>query len=830
MQSSIFSIGGTVFELNRQGGKKACFSSCQIVYYIKQTKGMNFSHMTTCNSCFQEFDGNFCPYCGGAQNEEHQLPVGTVLHGRYQIGKVLGQGGFGITYMGRDRLLGTIVAVKEFFPGNTVYRKGDSNVSVSCINKTMVPHFNYTKERFLREASALLQFKDLPEVVNILDFSEENNTAYIVMEFVKGIDLAKYVRNRGGRLTVEETFRILRPVMEALTKIHKAGVIHRDISPDNIILDPMGGAKLLDFGAVRVVEDPNVDKALNRSTEAILKHGFAPIEQYNTRGSLGPWTDEYALCATIWYCLTGTIPEDASIRMSEGADLDWISIPGLPQHQQAALIKGSSCRAKDRYPGVDGLLDGLFPDRTAGSAPDPVVETRFVPAPQPIPQPIPQPDPRPVPQPVAKPKKKSGGKGKLLLSLSLGIVAVAAAVAIVILTAPARKYAAASRLQAKGQYAEAIEIFTELGNHSDSKTRIKECNYAWAEALMEEGYYQEAIDIFTSLKRYEDSADRIKDCRYAQAEELLEKGDLMGAASIFAELGDHSDAPQRCVSIWAQLSHRLIISQGDHHTLALLSDGTVVAAGSNADGQCNVDSWSDIVAICAGDAYSVGLKKDGTVVATGNNEGGQCDVGHWSDIVEIRAGFNHTVGLRKDGTVISIGNDFTNNYYKGARSEANNWSGIVAIEAGGGHTVGLKADGTVLAVGYNEDGECNVEDWTDIVAIAAGTWHTVGLRKDGTVVAVGYNNYGQCEVESWTDIVAIAAGKFHTVGLKKDGTVVAVGKQENGLCDVDDWTDIVAICAGENNTAAVKSDGTVIAVGMNDHGQCKVTSWKNVLH
>lgn len=321
-----------------------------------------------CISCMNVIDSPVCPYCGypvHSQTQPHQLPVGTMLRGRYQVGRVLGQGGFGITYMAWDTLMENVVAVKEFYPGSTVNRNTAYSPTVQCNTTNMGAHYEASKERFLREAKALVRFRSVPEVVDILDFMEENNTAYIVMEFVRGVDLAKYIQSRGGRLSVEETFRILKPVMEALATVHKGGIVHRDISPDNIILDPMGGAKLLDFGAVRTVEDPGVDKALNKSTEAILKHGFAPIEQYNTRGSLGPWTDEYAMCATVFYCLTGRIPEEASIRVSEGIDPDWDSIEGLPEHQKRALEKGMSVRAKDRYPDMDTLMEGLFPEAEA---------------------------------------------------------------------------------------------------------------------------------------------------------------------------------------------------------------------------------------------------------------------------------------------------------------------------------------------------------------------------------------------------------------------------------------------------------------------------------
>ena len=147
------------------------------------------------------------------------------------------------------------------------------------------------------------------------------------------------------------------------------------------------------------------------------------------------------------------------------------------------------------------------------------------------------------------------------------------------------------------------------------------------------------------------------------------------------------------------------IKASNHHTVGLRSDGTVVAAGSNSYGQCNVDEWSNIARIAAGAHHTVGLKKDGTVVATGSNSYGQCNVDEWSNIARIAAGAYNTVGLKKDGTVV--------------------------------------------ATGSNNDGECNISEWTDIVAIAAGPRFTLGLKSDGTVVAAGNNEYGQCNVESW---------------------------------------------------------------------------------
>lgn len=290
----------------------------------------------------------------------HILPAGIVLKQRYQIQNLLGQGGFGITYLGWDHLLQTPVAIKEFFPQSIVNRDCTRSLEVRCNTQNMVPGFHSSKQRFLREAQALEKFRDIPAIVGISDYFEENNTAYIVMEYVSGMNLKEYVDRKGGRLTVEETLKLLEPVFLALIHVHKSGLVHRDISPDNIMLSPQEGAKLLDFGAVRSVENPGVDKPLTHSTEAILKHGFAPIEQYNTRGSLGPWTDEYALCATIYYCVTGIIPESVAARISENISPAWSSVSDLLPYQRRALEQGMAIEAKNRFSDVSQLYEALY--------------------------------------------------------------------------------------------------------------------------------------------------------------------------------------------------------------------------------------------------------------------------------------------------------------------------------------------------------------------------------------------------------------------------------------------------------------------------------------
>ena len=256
-------------------------------------------------------------------------------------------------------------------------------------------------------------------------------------------------------------------------------------------------------------------------------------------------------------------------------------------------------------------------------------------------------------------------------------------------------------------------------------------------------------------------------------------------------------------------------------TIGLQENGTVLACGSNPNGDCiNVPDWTDIMAVAAGDAHTIGLKSDGTVVACGENEQGQCNVSNWTDIVTIAAGYYYTIGLKSDGTVVACGEN------KQGQCNVSNWTDIVAVSASGLHTIGLKSDGTVVACGENKQGQCNVSNWTDIVAVSAGGAHTVGLKSDGTVVACGDNKCGQCNVSNWKDALAVAASLRYTVGLKSDGTVVACGENDDGQCDVSSWTDIVAVADGIICTVGLKSDGTVVTCGENEYGQCNVSGWK----
>ena len=283
------------------------------------------------------------------------LRKGTRLIGRYTIEKVLGQGGFGITYLGMDELHKKKVAIKEFFPQGIVTRniEYEDTVTVTLVGEK--ENYDKGKERFLKEAQTMAMFSKDKGIVKALDFFEINNTAYIVMEYLEGVTLKQYLREN-ERIDAEDLVELLVPLIEALDEIHSQGLIHRDISPDNIMVLPDGRIKLMDFGAAR-----DYTEFGEKSLSIVLKPGYAPPEQYQTHGVQGPWTDIYALCATMYKCITGENPPDAIDRLVDD-HLKKISAFGFtvsPQIEEA-IIKGMSVAAKDRYQNVGDFCEDLY--------------------------------------------------------------------------------------------------------------------------------------------------------------------------------------------------------------------------------------------------------------------------------------------------------------------------------------------------------------------------------------------------------------------------------------------------------------------------------------
>ena len=334
------------------------------------------------------------------------LAVNTVLAGKYLVGPVLGEGGFGITYAGYDLNMETRIAIKEYFPVELVTRdttrrtvgkdgtasggqvsesastSGGGSDRVISLSGEKSKTYQQGLKKYVDEARNVSQFADIPGIVSVKDFFYENDTAYIVMEYIEGVSLKEYLKQKGGKVSEEEALAILRPVLEALEKVHAAGIVHRDISPDNIMLTftekekaeqasasdtastsastavygNISAVKLIDFGAARMTS-----KNDQKSLTIILKHGYAPEEQYRSHGEQGPWTDVYALCAVLYRMLTGKVPEPAMDRLfSDGLKSpEELGVKVSPAVSEA-IMRGLAVKKEERIQSVRELMDALY--------------------------------------------------------------------------------------------------------------------------------------------------------------------------------------------------------------------------------------------------------------------------------------------------------------------------------------------------------------------------------------------------------------------------------------------------------------------------------------
>lgn len=313
-----------------------------------------------------------CPHCGFEvskyQRPKNSLPLYEILNGKYLIGRVIGIGGFGITYIGWDFYQSKKVCIKEYFPRAIAARNPNAHtyteqISVS-IQYSMTMYTQnpsqaqqvYTEglKTYIKEAENLSKFYLMPGIVSVRDFFYGNNTAYIVMEYIDGIDMRRYAKAKGGRLMPDEVFSILKDVLKALNEVHKANIIHRDISPDNIMITRELKAKLIDFGAAKDYEN-------SKNAPILLKQGYAPIEQYSRDGKQGPWTDVYSMCASIYYLLTGIRIPVAKTRQEKDT-VQMLQILGVPisEQQDQAIRKGLSVEASDRYQTMAALYEDLY--------------------------------------------------------------------------------------------------------------------------------------------------------------------------------------------------------------------------------------------------------------------------------------------------------------------------------------------------------------------------------------------------------------------------------------------------------------------------------------
>lgn len=319
-----------------------------------------------CPECLREQPGGqntgTCCYCGyqnriGEEKQPyHHLKRSSILAGKYLVGRVLGEGGFGITYIGLDLNYGYRVAIKEFYPNGYVTRDGASTCRVTDYEGSNYQTVQKWKKSFIKEAQALARCTDLPGVVGVKEFFQENNTAYIILEYLEGETLKEYLKRCGGRISVEDTLRFMKPVMISLQQVHEQGLIHRDISPDNLMVLSGDNVKLLDFGAAREYEVGD-----EKSLSVMLKPGYAPEEQYRTKGRQGPWSDVYALCSSIYKCITGVTPPEAMERMRQD-DLAAPSQMGIciSKKVETTLLKGMAVYAEQRIQSMRELYESFY--------------------------------------------------------------------------------------------------------------------------------------------------------------------------------------------------------------------------------------------------------------------------------------------------------------------------------------------------------------------------------------------------------------------------------------------------------------------------------------
>lgn len=653
---------------------------------------------TRCFRCMEVAERYPCPHCGYDPSKDkiadYVLPPQTILNGKYVVGTPLGQGGFGITYVGWDLALDCKVAIKEYYPAGQVVR---DNATGSALRWLTTPQSQTAKEAgkemFLKEARKMTRVRNIPQVVHVHDLFQENDTAYIVMDFVKGQTLKAHLAQTGP-LSWDAAKAIFFPAIQAMEQVHQAGLVHRDLSPDNLMLLPDGSVQILDLGAAK---DLNVNTGA--SSMQVAKSGFSPLEQYSQRGSSGPWTDVYAMAATIYFSLTDVIPPNAVDRVDDDPiRWDLPQLASLPNGVLTALKQAMAVSAKMRTQSMGEFLAQLE-----------WAQRQYI--------------------PNSTPKQPSKKKKFPLpmIAMVLTVALVAGCVLWLGTSTSLPDSNSTSQTKQTGTFplpigTQAIQQTIAAGEYQTVAVKKDGTVYATGFGL----YDICDVSDWTDIVAVSTSS--------ALTLGLKKDGTVVAAGS---RISYHEE-----LSKWDNIV--AISTGGSRHSsgivndyyaysyaLGVRSDGTVEAAGSNRYGQCNVSDWTDIVAISAGVSHTVGLKTDGTVVATGENKNGQCDVSDWTDIVAINAGNTYTVGLKADGTVV------TTDESEDVRCDVSKWTDIVAISVGRWHTVGLRADGTLVATGGNTHSQCDVSDWADIVAICAGEDYTVGLQADGTLVFAG---------------------------------------------------------------------------------------------
>lgn len=316
--------------------------------------------MRRCYFCFTEYEESFtvCPHCGQVHSSDPVVPIhltpGTLLANRYIVGMAANSGGFGIVYRAWDTKLETIIAIKEFFVPRFMTRvEGVKNV---IVNKKSQEEYEYRKKRVLAEARTMAQFGGHRNIPNVFEVFEENNTAYIVMEFMQGCALDEYLLQHNGQVSLDFVLLVANEVGHALQALHEHKIIHRDVAPDNIFICSGRDItiKLTDFGAARLLDETD------DSIDIVLKPGYSPVEQYDKSLNIGPWTDVYALGATLYVMLTNTKPDESTNRKIEDTVVPPIELnPKISNNLNNTILKAMAVQRHMRFKNVEEFLNAI---------------------------------------------------------------------------------------------------------------------------------------------------------------------------------------------------------------------------------------------------------------------------------------------------------------------------------------------------------------------------------------------------------------------------------------------------------------------------------------
>jgi serine/threonine protein kinase len=303
-------------------------------------------------------DGSaFCPHCGydvtAKVDSLYGLKCGTMLaSGRYVLGLIVSTGGFGIVYKAWDVTFDKLVAIKEYYPSGIAARMPESNNVIVYSNESSRENFAQGKERFLTEAKKMAQFVDVPSIVDVYDCFEENDTAYMVMEYMDGMTFGQYLERAGGKTACDQAVNVCIYILDALNCVHKANIIHRDINPNNIFICNDGRVKLFDFGAARIDGGEMIP---------IVTPGYAPPEQYSTEYPQGIYTDIYAVGATLYRAVTGIKPEESSDRLSHDTVKEPHKIDSsIPRSLSNAIMRAMALKKELRFRNVEEFREVLL--------------------------------------------------------------------------------------------------------------------------------------------------------------------------------------------------------------------------------------------------------------------------------------------------------------------------------------------------------------------------------------------------------------------------------------------------------------------------------------